>query len=304
MLEDVVRTTSYEQALKEVVDNSSRVLDFGTGTGVLAIFAARFGAARVDAIDRSTFVRRARRIAKDSGHPEICFHYADHMTFCMDGKADILVSEWMGHFLFFEAMMGPLLAIRDRWLKDDGIMVPARVSMHAALVIDENLHDDRAFFLGNPYGIDFSSIAEDPLRQSSRTRIEEHQVDPCRFDLGTLDMKTVSAPPERLTAISRVERATLAYGVAAWFSAQLTDNVSFGTGPNDAPTHWEQLFFPFPRPFALMPGRDLVLEIRPPQEPEAEDPTWAWSLSDGVETVEIDERHTFRELDPEFDLGE
>lgn len=303
MLEDVVRTTSYDEALKEVVSPGSHVLDFGTGTGVLAIFASRHGAGQVDAVDRSTFLRHARRIARDSGHPEIRFHHADQDTLELPSKVDILVSEWMGHCLFFEAMMGPLLAVRDKFLREDGIMVPARVSLHAALLTDESFHDDRAFFMGNPYGIDFSSIAQHPLRQSRRVRVEPVQLDRTRFDFGAIDMKTVEAPPLAVSAKGRAYQAALTYGIVAWFSCDLTDNVRFGTGPGDAPTHWDQLFFPFPEPYFVAPDRELSIEIVFPRQAEDEDPAWAWSISDGHETIMVDEAVTLAEseLDPDLE---
>lgn len=299
MLEDVVRTSSYDDALKEVIRPDSHVLDFGTGTGVLSIFSKRHGAARVDAVDRSSFIHLARRIAKDSGHPDIVFHHANHDELELDDKVDILVSEWMGHCLFFEAMMTPLIKVRDRFLKENGIMVPARVSLHAALLTDESFHEERAFFMGNPYGINFSSIADQPLRQARLVRVEPNQLDPNYFDLGTIDMKTVQAQPTSLIAKTKVRQAALAYGVIAWFSCDLTDKIGFGTGPHDAPTHWDQLFLPFVDPFAVFPDRELTLEIRPPYQPEDQDPAWCWSLSDGDETVIVDEEHTFSETEPD-----
>lgn len=303
MLEDVVRTTSYEMALKEVIRPDSHVLDFGTGTGVLAIFAARSGAARVDGVDRSTFIKNARQIALDSGHPDIRFHHADHETLELPQKVDVLVSEWMGHCLFYEAMMAPLLKTRDKFLAEDGVMVPARVSLHAGLLTDESFHDERAFFLGNPYGIDFSSIAEQPLRQHRRVRVEVSQLDRVRFDFGSIDMKTATEQPRVLIARGSAYQAALCYGLVAWFSCDLTERVRFGTGPEDAPTHWDQLYFPFPEPFFVAPDKPLTLEIRPPHQGEEEDPTWAWSMTDGQEAVFVDEADTFAEVDadPDFD---
>jgi len=295
MLEDVVRTTSYEQAIQESVGPDTSVIDFGAGTGVLSIFAARHGAGRVDAVERSSFVRHARRIAADTGHPEINFHHADHKTLALDHKADVLVSEWMGHFLFYEAMMEPLIAVRDRFLKENGIMIPAKVSMHASLLLDDSFHDERTFFLGDPYGIDFSSIAGEPLRQNRRVRVEEHQVSSRIFNLGSLDMRTVTETPASLTGTCSVYQATIAYGVVAWFSTDLTDNVKFGTGPFEPPTHWEQIYFPFPEPFPVYPDRELSLEICPPRQSENEEPTWAWTMTDGIETVSVDERDTFED---------
>jgi hypothetical protein len=200
-------------------------------------------------------------------------------------------------------MMGPLIAIRDKFLREEGVMVPSRVSLQAALLTDESFHDECAFFLRNPYGIDFSSIAHQPLRQSRRVRVEAAQVDRTRFDFGPIDMKTVKEPPPVLTAQGRAYQAALTYGILAWFSCDLTDDVRFGTGPNDAPTHWDQLFFPFPEPYFVAPDREVTIEIVPPRQAEDQDPTWAWSISDGHETIMIDEAVTLAEseLDPDID---
>lgn len=293
MLEDVVRTSSYERAIKQQVGSESKVLDFGAGTGVLSIFAARAGAQRVDAIERSSFVEHARRIAHDSGYPEIEFHHADHLTYQSEHKADVLVSEWMGHCLFYEAMLEPLITLRERFLAPDGVMIPARVSVHAALVTDESFHDERAFFLGSPYGIDFSSIAEEPLRQNRRVRLQAHQLDAHRFVLADLDMKEIAKTPPCLSASGHVHQAAMAYGFAAWFRTELTSEVSFGTGPDDPSTHWDQLLFPFPEPVVIVPDRTVTIELCPPRQAEDEDPTWAWSFSDGEQTICVDEHDTF-----------
>lgn len=291
MLEDAIRTSSYERAIAQLAPGR-RVIDFGAGTGVLSIFAARNGASSVDAIERSTFVHHARRIARDSGFPEIRFHHSDHENFHIDEPVDLIVSEWMGHFLFYEAMLEPLIAIRDRFLKSDGIMLPARVSMHAALLTDQAFHEECAFFQGNPYGINFSSIAQQPLRQSRCVRVEPSQLAKRHFNLGTLDMKTVTETPPVLTGTCKVDQACMAYGIVAWFSTELCDGIQFGTGPLDPPTHWDQMLFPLPEAFVALPDRTLSLEICPPRQAEGDDPTWAWSLTDGYDTVYVDEYDT------------
>lgn len=294
MLEDAIRTSSYERAIAATCKDQ-RVLDFGAGTGVLSIFAARHGARQVDAVERSSFVHHARRIAQDSGFDQIRFHHRDHVGLELEHRVDVLVSEWMGHFLFYEAMLEPLIAVRDRFLEEGGIMIPSHVRLHAALLHDDAFFEEHSFFRGNPYGIDFSSIADQPLRQSRCVRVEARQVANVEFDLGTLDMKTVRSMPATLQGSCKVDRAAMAYGVVAWFSCELSPGVGFGTGPHDPPTHWDQMLFPFPEPFILLPGRNIQLEIRPPREREDEDATWAWSLTDGTETIYVDEFETFSE---------
>ncbi len=293
MLQDVVRTSAYADAIAAVVGPSSRVIDFGTGTGALAIFAARAGAARVDAIERTCIVEHAKAIAKLNLHPEIVFHRADHESFQGEGLADVIVSEWMGHFLFFESMLEPLIALRDRWLKPTGVMVPARMSLYAALVIDEELYEDAAFLEQSPYGIDFGPIADLPLRQSRLIDIEEHQVLSPYIALDTLDMRRIAKTPEVLRGSCIVPRKVNCFGMVGWFDAHLTDAIALGTGPEHPHTHWRPIYFPFPEPFECRPARPVSVSIRPPSSVEIRDPTWAWSIEDGAAKISVDERDSF-----------
>ena len=38
-------------------------------------------------------------------------------------KVDIIISEWMGYFLLYEAMLDTVLFARDKWLAKDGIVI-------------------------------------------------------------------------------------------------------------------------------------------------------------------------------------
>ena len=124
MLQDVVRTDAYEKSISEIVRPEHSVLDFGCGTGILAMFAARAGARKVIAVDRSPFIKTAKEIAIKNSFDNIDFYHDDHQSLQLEEKVDIIVSEWMGHCLFYEAMLEPLLTIRDRYLAQDGVNDP------------------------------------------------------------------------------------------------------------------------------------------------------------------------------------
>jgi protein arginine N-methyltransferase 1 len=134
MIQDVVRTDAYEKSINEVIRPDHCVLDFGCGTGVLAMFAARAGARKIIAVDRSPFIKTAKDIALKNSFDNIDFYHDDDQSLQLDEKANVLVSEWMGHCLFYVAMLEPLLAVRDRYLAEGGIMIPAEVSLHVGLV--------------------------------------------------------------------------------------------------------------------------------------------------------------------------
>ena len=291
MLRDVVRTSGYSDAIRALVHPGQRVIDFGSGTGVLAIFAARRGA-HVDAIERTRMVEHAREIARRSGCESIRFHHGDHRSFVAAGPADVIVSEWMGHAVFYESMLEPLIALRERWLSPEGIMLPSRVVLGCSLVVDETLHEDHGFLEHSPYGIDFGPIADLPLRQSHLVSLDETQV-AASCELGRLDMKTILSTPERLEGRLLVSEATESHGLALWFEAELAPGVTLGTGPHHPPTHWRQVFLPFPQPLTVAPSRPLDIWVSPPRDVESAEGTWAWRVSDGQCDLHVDERESF-----------
>ncbi|KAH9368499.1 hypothetical protein HPB48_020786 [Haemaphysalis longicornis] len=51
-------------------------------------------------------------------------------------RVDVLVSEWMGHFLLSEGMLESVLDARDRLLKPGGLMLPSRCHLYLAALND------------------------------------------------------------------------------------------------------------------------------------------------------------------------
>jgi SAM-dependent methyltransferase len=298
MLQDVVRTDAYEKSIRGVVRPEHRVLDFGCGTGVLAIFAARAGARQVIAVDRSAFVQTAREIAQQNGFDSIEFYHDDHQSLQLSEKVDVIVSEWMGHCLFYEAMLEPLLTVRDRHLVKDGIMIPAQVSLHAGLVCDEELREDLSFLGERPYDIDFSPISHVPFQQTDLVALGPESIMKNTAHLGSLDMHSVrkSENPRVFSGKVIPDRKARIFALCGWFSAELSSGVKLGTGPNDMPTHWDQVLFPLPEPFTVEPSRELTITISPLTEKVGKEQFWQWSVTDGENTVSVNEQQQHRAL--------
>lgn len=292
MLQDVVRTDAYEKAICEVVRPEHSVLDFGCGTGILSLFAARAGARKVIAVDRSPFIKTAQKIAQINGFSTIDFYHDDHETLQLEKKVDVIVSEWMGHCLFYEAMLEPLLTLRDRFLSAQGIMIPAEVSLHAGLVCDEEIQEDLCFLQTKPYDVDFSPIADAPLQQTDLVALYPEQLLKSIANLGSLDMQTISKThtPRVFTGKVTPNKKATIYALCGWFSAKLSDTVRLGTGPNDSPTHWDQILFPLPQPFAVDPSRELTITLSPLTEKVGKEQCWAWSISDDKNTLHVNEQ--------------
>jgi len=288
MLADRVRTGAFAAAIARAVRPGSAVLDFGCGSGILSILAARAGARVVYAIDRSPFIRAAREIVRRSGLDNVELFHGDD-TLDLPGPVDLIVSEWMGNFVFHEQMLEPLIRLRDRWLEPGGAMLPERIRLRGALVTDEGLRSELDLLRGAPYGVDFSPVADWPAHTVLARPLDTEQVLEPAFDLGELEMATCAGTPAELRGRAIPPRDATVHGVCGWFDAVLADDVGFGTGPFDPPTHWHQLVFPLGEGLAVAAGEPVEVTIRPTVAADREHTFWSWSVAAGGRTVAMDD---------------
>ncbi|KAJ2985410.1 hypothetical protein NUW58_g5545 [Xylaria curta] len=128
MLKDTVRTDAYRDFIynNKHLFAGKTVLDIGCGTGILSMFCARAGASRVLAVDASDIIYKARENIYRAGLSDTITTLhgkMEEVTLPVD-QVDIIVSEWMGYCLLFEAMLPSVLYARDKYLAPGGLMVP------------------------------------------------------------------------------------------------------------------------------------------------------------------------------------
>lgn len=122
------------------------VLDIGSGTGVLSIFAgklwhnlAKSGAKHVYGIEKANIYVHSRNIIEENGLTDkitIINGLCEEITLPVD-KVDIIISEWMGYFLLYESMFDSVLYAKEKWLKPDGLLFPDKAKMYIAALDDE-----------------------------------------------------------------------------------------------------------------------------------------------------------------------
>jgi len=98
MLRDSTRTLAYQAALEAARLPGKTVLDVGSGTCVLSIFAARAGAAHVYAVEASALAEQARRIVAENGLSDVITVLQGRVeeVELPIAQVDVIVSEWMG----------------------------------------------------------------------------------------------------------------------------------------------------------------------------------------------------------------
>ena len=133
------------------------------------MFCARAGARRVYAVDASAIISKARvNVARNGLSSTItCVHGKIEEAVLpglaeAGGAVDVIVSEWMGYCLLFEAMLPSVLWARDRYLRKDGrgLMVPSHASLWAAPAADPSWAADYGRpFWRDVYGFDMRVMA-------------------------------------------------------------------------------------------------------------------------------------------------
>ncbi|RKP09412.1 S-adenosyl-L-methionine-dependent methyltransferase, partial [Thamnocephalis sphaerospora] len=274
MLKDRVRTEAYRDFMydnKHFFDGKI-VLDVGCGTGILSMFAAKSGAARVFAVDNSNIIEQAKKIAKENG-------LDDRITF-IRGKVeeiklpvptvDIIISEWMGYFLLFEAMLDSVLVARDKFLAPDGILAPNRSSIHLIGIEDEGLMNDKIDFWSDVYGFKMQTVQRTVYNEAivDTVNAETRITDSCC--LQSFDHNVVAAAQLdfKTKFTLRASKDATLHAFLGYFdidfetTADDTDArpVMFTTGPHGIETHWKQTIFVLKESLSVKEG-DIITGV-------------------------------------------
>jgi len=231
------------------------------------MFCAKAGAKQVIAVDNSDIIDRARENIVRNG--------LDRTIVCIKGlveeiampvdKVDIIVSEWMGYCLLYEAMLPSVLWARDKYLSPDGLLVPSHATMWIAPISDPEYISDNVTFWRDVYGFDMKAMQAGIYDDVRVEVFAEKSLCGQPYMFRYLDLHTVRLEDlvftEKWLCPLTAEVDSLD-GFIIWFdiffgatrSAQIEPlastarqwtgvddtRVAFTTGPMGTPTHWKQ----------------------------------------------------------------
>eukprot|EP00933_Yihiella_yeosuensis_P040533 TRINITY_DN34861_c0_g1_i1.p1 TRINITY_DN34861_c0_g1~~TRINITY_DN34861_c0_g1_i1.p1 ORF type:complete len:379 (+),score=61.44 TRINITY_DN34861_c0_g1_i1:41-1177(+) len=268
MLKDQARTGSYMKAImnsKHLFEGKT-VLDIGSGTGILCLFAAKAGARQVFGIECSDIAGYATEIAKQNG-------YGDVITYIKGKveevelpvlKVDIIISEWMGYFLIYESMLDSVLFARDKWLKyPGGAMFPDHARLYMSAIEDGEYKDEKFGFWDHVGGFNFSPMEGMVLQEPISDIVEETAVvtdSPCVLELDLL--KVSLSDLDFLVPYSlKVWKKDFVHALVVWFDVSFESSACLGspaivlsTAPNKPATHWKQTVLYLEKPLVVHDG--------------------------------------------------
>jgi precorrin-6B methylase 2 len=271
MLHDDRRTRHYLTALSEAVGPGDVVVDIGTGSGVLAVAAARAGARHVYAIEASDIARVAERVFAINGvQDKVTLIPGWSRQIELPELADVLVAEIIGNEPLEEEILETTLDARQRLLKPDARLIPHALTLLVRpLLIPESEARQRA--IGHAaiarwrglYDIDFRPLLDaalwGPVNMPTEAEVAARwpPVGPpiplAELHLASFEAATVGASVDLV-----IEPPGAVNAVAITFCASLYGGSKHTLDPWTWPTSsWATSVWVFPDRLTVVPGRKL-----------------------------------------------
>jgi len=286
MLRDATRVEGYRAALEAAAPmlQGATVMDIGTGSGILAFLAAKYGARKIYAIEGSPAMARvASRLARANGLAgtvEVVPKLLEDVSEAEipSGSVDVIVSELLSHFLVGEVGLQVVTAAKTRFLRPGGLVLPAEAWLKLSLFEDPELGAElrqrHEFWAQRDfYGIDLSAV----LPIAEEQALQELVLDV--VDPSSLLVPPDQAPGEFLDLVSPSDPAfwnriefevsfpnrshdAVVDGLCGWwdlaFAGTRVPAPVLSTGPHAAPTVWAQCRFLLQKPLKVGASEKLT----------------------------------------------
>ena len=264
LVHDDQRNSAYEAALRRNVRPESRVLEIGAGSGLLAMMAARAGAAQVvsceqnpaiadvatEIIARNGLADRVRIVAKHSADLDV---EAD-----LGGRADVLVSEIFSNDLVGEGALPAIEQAARHLLRPGARVIPSHGAIRIALA--EDAWSDRRQ-MGMVNGFDLSPFNRlTPPRYRIGIGHERLILRSEPRDLFTFDFQSGGPFPEDRAAAHLVTQGGRVNGIAQWIRLQMDAETIYEDHPRPAASSaWAVLFYPLMEAIDPAPGTAITV---------------------------------------------
>ncbi|MHA1960520.1 MAG: 50S ribosomal protein L11 methyltransferase [Candidatus Thorarchaeota archaeon] len=247
LLSQKQRIAKFDRAIKSVVTPDSYVVDLGTGSGVLALLAARAGAKHVSAVDINLeCIDYAKRAAASNGLADrIDFavaHYADYIP---EEQADVVICEMLSSVMLVEQQVHACAHAVNHILKSDGVILPASATLYVVPVESEVL--STRFVIED---IDFPPVPQTARPDDSRDLANTATLGKIDFTAG--DFSDIDS----LVQFEIVDDGTI-HGFLGLFEAHLHGEISLNMEDG-----WKPLFLPVKDDVFVTKGETLDVRIR------------------------------------------
>jgi protein arginine N-methyltransferase 1 len=276
MIAEPLRIGAYARALEAAIRPGDVVLDIGTGTGIFPLFACRFGASRVHAIESAPYIQLARETAAANGVTErVVFHEGSSLRVDLPEKVDVIVSDLRGLLPLYRRNLGTIIDARRRFLAPGGRVVPVRDDLWMAPVEAPSLAQKfRQPWCENPWDFDLRAGLSLAANTVARGPFGPQHLLGAPMRYGAVDYERAETVGLQARAQMRIERDGEADGLAAWFDSVLFDDIVLSNAPGAPPAFYGQAFLRWPKAVKVAAGDVVEVDLR--ADLVGADYVWSW----------------------------
>ncbi|WP_042443217.1 tetratricopeptide repeat protein [Azospirillum sp. B510] len=270
MINDFERNEAYKRSLERAVKPESLVLEIGTGSGIVAMMAARAGARKVVTCEVNPILARvAKETVARNGYAariDVVPRLSTQLTVGEGGdlpeKADVFVSELINIGMLAPRMLSVLQHARTHLVKPGGAIIPRASTVYAMLVETPELARINPVETIDGFDMGSFDVFRSPGYQQIDLGADAHT--PLSKPFTALDFDFTRNMPEegeRVIDITIVTAGTC-HGVAFWFDLFMDDEVVYRSESRARTNHWKQAMTFLEKPILLSAGDRLRIVAR------------------------------------------
>jgi protein arginine N-methyltransferase 7 len=262
LVRDEVRNAAFDTALRRAIKPGMRVLDIGSGTGLLAMMAARAGAAEVFSCEMNPAVAdAAKEIVAINGFSDrihVLHRNSNQLDADRDlgGRVDLIVSEIVSNDMLGQGVLATMENAVANLLKPGGSMIPAKGTVKIALGFDSKLRERRMTVTDGFDLTAFNRLAEPCY--SIKTTSEQLQLLSEAEVLFEFDFQSTIPVPAARKQLTLVARGGSVNCVVQWIRLEMDDVDAYENRPGDpAYSTWAIVAYPLSKQADLRPGETI-----------------------------------------------
>lgn len=265
LLLDKNRTLKYKYAIFKAVKPDDIVIDFGSGTGILGFFALQAGAQHVYAIEETSIIDFAQRLAiKNEIEDKITFIKKPGLEVTekdIPEKADIIISEPVSNLLM-EGNAWSTIEYLKKFLHPEASILPTSgslfiVPVNAAPIVFQ----DSEQLIGNPnvYNVDFLALPRYLFYKS--TLRQEYWISKPQPILEVQLARDKLSDTLHNSVKFSIQQTGKLYGIEFFFKLNIFGNIMLSSRDEVGYRNWSPLFAPCSQQNLVSPGDELRVTV-------------------------------------------
>ncbi|HXQ69830.1 MAG TPA: 50S ribosomal protein L11 methyltransferase [Pyrinomonadaceae bacterium] len=265
MLNDEPRNYAFERALANAVTEDTIVLDIGSGTGLLAMMAARAGAKETITCEMvAPLAALARETIKLNGLAGRIVSLNQKSTSLVVGKqmsckANLLVTETVNCALLGEGIVSSIAHAKANLLTEDAQIIPCGATVYGMVVESPRLRGFNSVQIASGFDVSlinrFATDGYYPVRVAAFDYTS--LTDP--FEVFHFNFANGTIVPERKTIRVPGKRDGMGQCIIFWFDMQLDQTISISNEPGSI-GHWEQAVQCLEKDVRIHAGETIAIE--------------------------------------------